>query len=370
MAPCKTDDLQSCATMRNILNAFVFQLSSRSRFRISDDISLVIFSILALSSIALPSTQPSTMTKQSAWVSKIIKNEGLRLIPTDIIEEGLKQARETLRSIAAMDPDGEKKKIVDAFTGTGIKPTQLEKYLGHDIGTIMPAEIAELRSMYRTIRDGEASWNDYMKIADQSEQDPNEQTPPDNVTNLLKDRNGPSLYSGNSKSQQLTPSDSTKKVEKQETKDTKQKSNGTAPPFGDGMNEDQLWELLKENVASAGVKTPESFSKIESFIHHNVEVAKKPISEALRVAINTKPNALMLKVTDWYARSQEASNQQSQLTDIPEPIAGLRKTPAWMASLNGTKSTLSGRINGTRCVPETVSKQALRHTFTNMKKSS
>ena len=137
----------------------------------------------------LRATDDEMLTKESAWVSKIIRNEGLRLIPTDIIEEGLKQARETLRSKAAMDPDGEKKKIVDAFAGIGIKPTQLEKYLGHDIGTIMPAEIAELRSMYRTIRDGEASWNDYMKTADQSELDPNEQTPPDNVTNLLKDRN-------------------------------------------------------------------------------------------------------------------------------------------------------------------------------------
>jgi len=100
------------------------------------------------------------------------------------------------------------------------------------------------------------------------------------------------------------------------------------------MNEDQLWELLKENVASAGVKTPESFSKIESFIHHNVEVTKKPISEALRVAINTKPTDLMLKVTDWYARSQEASNQQSQLTDASR-YSGANSRPPEDTRLDG-----------------------------------
>ncbi|WP_419663194.1 hypothetical protein [Desulfosarcina variabilis] len=282
----------------------------------------------------LRATDDEMLTKESAWVSKIIRNEGLRLIPTDIIEEGLKQARETLRSKAAMDPDGEKKKIVDAFAGIGIKPTQIEKYLGHDIGTIVPAEIAELRSMYRTIRDGEASWNDYMKTADQTERDPQEQTPPDNVTDLLKDRNGPSLYSGNSKSQQPAPSDSSKKVEKQETKYPEQKSNGTAPPLVDGMNEDQLWELLKENVASAGVKTPESFSKIEAFIHRNVQLTKKPIAEALRVAINTKPTDLMLKVTDWYARIQETNGQQSQLTDASR-YSGANSRPPEDTRLDG-----------------------------------
>lgn len=109
----------------------------------------------------LRATDEEMLTKESAWVSKIIRNEGLRLIPTDIIEEGLNQCRQTLRSQAAMDPEGEKKKIVDAFASIGIKPVQIEKYLEHELDTITPAEITDLRSVYRTIRDGEAKWSDY-----------------------------------------------------------------------------------------------------------------------------------------------------------------------------------------------------------------
>lgn len=153
----------------------------------------------------LRATDDEMLTKESAWVSKIIRNEGLRLIPTDIIEEGLKQARETLQSRAAMDPDGEKKKIVDAFAGIGIKPVQIEKYLGHEIGTIGPAEIAELRSIYRTIRDGEATWNDYIKTNDQTDNGGKEQDPNDDVADSMKDRKGPSLYGGKNDSQQSKP---------------------------------------------------------------------------------------------------------------------------------------------------------------------
>lgn len=132
----------------------------------------------------LRATDEEMLTKESAWVSKIIRNEGLRLIPTDIIEEGLQQCRETLRSRASMDPEGEKKKLVDAFADIGVKPVQLEKYLGHDIGTISPSEIADLRSVFRTIRDGEARWSDYVGAKEDEQHAPSN----DDVESALKNR--------------------------------------------------------------------------------------------------------------------------------------------------------------------------------------
>ena len=284
----------------------------------------------------LRATDDEMLTKESAWVSKIIRNEGLRLIPTDIIEEGLKQARKTLQSKAAMDPDGEKKKIVDAFSGIGIKPVQIGKYLGHDLGTIAPAEIAELRSIYRTIRDGESSWNDYIKTADQTEHNAQDQTPPNNVTDLMKDRKGPSLYGGKNDNQQSSPSTVSKNVEKQEIKTQDQSTDEKSPLLGEGMDELQLWELLKKNVGNVGVESQESFAKVEAYIHHNVEETKQPIVDILRVAVNKKPTELMLSVTDWYTRKHQNSGRQKEPTGAAR-YSGANSHPPEGVNLDGSK---------------------------------
>lgn len=107
-------------------------------------------------------TEDEIMNKQAAAISKALRNEGLRLIPQDIIEEAIERARETVKKRDKADPDAARKKLADAFAGLRIMPTDLEKYLGHSLAQTSPAEIQELRSIYQTIRDGEAKWSDYV----------------------------------------------------------------------------------------------------------------------------------------------------------------------------------------------------------------
>jgi hypothetical protein len=107
-------------------------------------------------------TEDEIMTKQSAAVSKSLRNEGLRLIPQDIIEEAIERARETVKRRDKADPDAARKKLADAFAGLRIMPADLEKYLGHPLGQTSPAELQDLRSIYQTIKDGEAKWSDYV----------------------------------------------------------------------------------------------------------------------------------------------------------------------------------------------------------------
>lgn len=107
-------------------------------------------------------TEDEIMNKQAAAVSKALRNEGLRLIPQDIIEEAIERARETVKRRDKADPDAARKKLADAFAGLRIMPTDLEKYLGHSLAQTSPAEIQELRSIYQTIKDGEAKWSDYV----------------------------------------------------------------------------------------------------------------------------------------------------------------------------------------------------------------
>lgn len=107
-------------------------------------------------------TEDEIMNKQAAAISKTLRNEGLRLIPQDIVEEAIEKARETVKKRDKADPDAARKKLADAFAALRIMPTDLEAYLGHPLSQTSPVELQELRSIYQTIKDGEAKWGDYV----------------------------------------------------------------------------------------------------------------------------------------------------------------------------------------------------------------
>lgn len=108
-------------------------------------------------------TDDEIQNKEAALISKALRNEGLRLIPTDIIDEGVEVARATLRDRDAKDPDTAKKKILDSFSEIGVLPKDIERYLGHKTDTLTPSELQDLRGIYRAIKDGEARWMDYVE---------------------------------------------------------------------------------------------------------------------------------------------------------------------------------------------------------------
>ena len=107
-------------------------------------------------------TEDEIRTSIAAAVSKALRNEGLRLIPQDIIDEAMEAAAKTRREKDRQDPDSARKKLCDAFAAQGILPKDLKVYLGHDIATLTPAETEDLRQIYTTIKDGEAKWSDYL----------------------------------------------------------------------------------------------------------------------------------------------------------------------------------------------------------------
>lgn len=107
-------------------------------------------------------TDDELHNKEAAMISKVIRNEGLRLIPQDIVDEAILTARKTLNDRDAKDPQAAKKAVMDAFSSIGIKPRELEKYLGHSLDVVSPAEIQDLRGVYAAINGGEATWADYV----------------------------------------------------------------------------------------------------------------------------------------------------------------------------------------------------------------
>lgn len=106
-------------------------------------------------------TEDEIANKIASAESKIIRNCGLRLIPSDILEEAEEAIENTLAS-GGSDPRAGIKKLTDAFAGLNVNAAELIKYLGHPLDTVSAKEMADLRAIYATIKDNEASWSDYV----------------------------------------------------------------------------------------------------------------------------------------------------------------------------------------------------------------
>ncbi|MCC6649019.1 MAG: hypothetical protein IT374_26060 [Polyangiaceae bacterium] len=104
-------------------------------------------------------TEDEMLVKQSALVSKAIRTNVLRVVPGDIVEECMEQVVETQRSRDKADPDAALRKVVDAFAAINVGPGELRRFLGHDVATVVPAELTELRAVYAAIKDGETTWH-------------------------------------------------------------------------------------------------------------------------------------------------------------------------------------------------------------------
>jgi hypothetical protein len=103
--------------------------------------------------------------KEANLCAKARRNLELQIIPQDIIEEAMDTAVQTMENRDAADPDAAKRRTIDAFARIGVRPSELEKYIGHSMGSISPAEVDDLRKVYQSINQGEASWKDFLANA-------------------------------------------------------------------------------------------------------------------------------------------------------------------------------------------------------------
>ena len=89
----------------------------------------------------------------------------LAVIPGDVIENAQVECDKTLRRSAGDEPISEViKKLVVVFNEFGIKPEHLEKRLGHKLDAVIPAEIVSLRKIFKSIKDGMATRDDFFEI--------------------------------------------------------------------------------------------------------------------------------------------------------------------------------------------------------------
>lgn len=102
-------------------------------------------------------TDDDVTTKEGSAISKASRTGILRLIPAWLLAEAQEKCEAVQRDSNAQDPDGERRKMFDAFAGLNVKPSWLSDWLGHPADQATPAEVTELQQLYRAIRDGQTN---------------------------------------------------------------------------------------------------------------------------------------------------------------------------------------------------------------------
>ena len=135
-------------------------------------------------------TEDDLLNKVNSAKSKSIRNSGLRMVPGWLLDECKQAIQHTNRSTDAADPDAAKRKLFDSFASIGVTVEHIKKYLGHDVETLQPAELEDLRQLYTAVKDGETTLSAIFK---QREEESNGEAVPDAKmgTAALKSRLAP-----------------------------------------------------------------------------------------------------------------------------------------------------------------------------------
>jgi hypothetical protein len=119
-----------------------------------------------------------TRLTDSRDIYEAVANQGARrlracilgIIPGDVIEAAVEQCSKTLQSSDI--PVGEQvRRMISAFDEFGVKVEHLEKRLGHNLDATIPAEIVTLKTIYKSIKDGMATREDFFDIASRKSED-------------------------------------------------------------------------------------------------------------------------------------------------------------------------------------------------------
>lgn len=109
-------------------------------------------------------TEDEVFMKESSQASKEIRTGILRLIPEWLKEDAMGVVFATQDAEAAEDPQAKRREMLDKMATLGVTPIQIEAWLEHSTSTITPAELVKLQNMANTIRDGQATWAEYMAV--------------------------------------------------------------------------------------------------------------------------------------------------------------------------------------------------------------
>lgn len=97
-----------------------------------------------------------------------VRNSILQTVPPDVVEDAMGRVRETIRKAAAgelkQDRQGAIRRLVLAFADLQVTTEMLTDHLGHDLDLITDEEMADLRGVFASIRDGNSRRDEHFTI--------------------------------------------------------------------------------------------------------------------------------------------------------------------------------------------------------------
>lgn len=127
-------------------------------------------------------------------IYELVANNGARrlracilgVVPGDVIDEALQQCERTLTEYIEVTPEA-KRNLVTAFEKFNVTLQDLQEYLQCNIEAVVPQQIARLRNIYQSIKDGIGKPEDYFKSMSQKgkEKEKEESTEKPKVTDKI-----------------------------------------------------------------------------------------------------------------------------------------------------------------------------------------
>ena len=108
-------------------------------------------------------TEDELLTKENANASKIIRVNGLRVIPQYIVDEAMAEVDKIVASGIKEDPNKERKDLSDGFYRLGVLPSALEGFFKVPLLQFTVAQLQEAREMLTSIEEGHATWREYIE---------------------------------------------------------------------------------------------------------------------------------------------------------------------------------------------------------------
>lgn len=91
------------------------------------------------------------------------------IVPPDVVEEAVMQCRATLHERAEVTPESIAK-LIAAFGKLGVSKEQLEEKIGRRMDAMQPAQLVNMRRIYKSIADGISVAADWFAVAEEAEQ--------------------------------------------------------------------------------------------------------------------------------------------------------------------------------------------------------
>ena len=96
--------------------------------------------------------------------SKLRRDCGQLLLPRYVLDACREQIDATVADETAKDPDAARKKVLERFFSIGIDAAMLRSYMGYALDALTVKDIAELQVIFTSLRDGECTWEDVVRI--------------------------------------------------------------------------------------------------------------------------------------------------------------------------------------------------------------